>query len=308
MASFTTEKTYAIVKFTNAEGETVFYALPDNGGSILSELQNGDDDDDDQDDDDQDDDDPSADDDEEQGGLSNITAIAVYRYGGKGTDYTPVSRGSYGKDESVSYLSKAGKKYAGRVEGDIRIATAKPLDMVDVDVSEMTFVSFERNKALRLVHDQIYAQFGFDPRTAWGMNVNGYVCNRWDPNLNPNYASNVRETGLAVNTSPYSDLDEYLVLKYRYNAQSADEGKSIRSLADDLSKIAAGELTIADVLTEGTTNPNVPFEEVSYTVTGAPSCGEQSTDTQQGADIPTYTSTNHGALSDEDGVRVGWEL
>ena len=142
------------------------------------------------------------------------------------------------------------------------------LEAKEVDISEMGFVSFETNKALRLVHDQVYAQFGFDPRTAWGMNVNGYVCNRWDPHMNPNYAPNVGETGLAVNTSPYSDLDEYLVLKYRYNALSADAGMAIRSLSNDLSKIAANELTIADVLAEGTTNPNVPFTDVDYTVTG----------------------------------------
>ena len=311
MASFTTEKTYAVAKFTTADGATVFYALPANGESVLSELQGGDQGD--VQDDDQNDDDPAAGDDTgddtEQGGLSSITAIAVYRYGNKETDYTPISRGSYGKDESVSYLSKPGRKFAGRVEGDIRITTSKPLDAKEVDISELTFVSFETNKALRLVHDQVYAQFGFDPRTAWGMNVNGYVCNRWDPNMNPNYAPNVGETGLAVNTSPYSDLDEYLVLKYRYNAQSADEGEAIRSLSDDLSKIAANELTIADVLAAGTTNPNVPFEEVDYTVTGAPSSGEGQTETaQQGAAIPTYTSTNHGADTDEDGVPDGWEL
>ena len=285
MASFTTEKEYTVLTFTTVDNTTLSFAVKGDVSSYLDD--NG----------------------EFSDGVSNLNAIAVYRYGDERTDYTPVSRGAYGSDTSISYLGRAGKKYAGRVEGDIRIATAKPLDMADVDVSEMTFVSFETNKALRLVHDQVYAQFGFDPRTAWGMNVNGYVCNRWDPNLNPNYASNVGEAGLAVNTSPYSDLDEYLVLKYRYNAKSADGGKAIRSLSDDLSKIAADQLTIAGVLAAGTTNPNVPFEQVDYTVTDATSSGDDQSETsQQGAAIPTYTSTNHGADTDEDGVPDGWEL
>ena len=312
MASFTTEKTYAIAKFTTAEGATVFYALPDNGGGILGELQNGDQGD--VQDGDQNDDDPAAVDDGEEGGISNITAIAVYRYGGEGSDYTPISRGAYGKDETISYGGKKGQKRtskdnAHKVWGDIRITTSKPLDAKDVDITELTFVSFETNKALRLVHDQVYAQFGFDPRTAWGRNVNGYVCNRWDPNMNPVYAPDVGEAGLAVNTAPYSNLDEYLVLKYRYMAKD-DKGNPIRKLQDDLSKIAANELTIAGVLAAGTTNPNVPFEEVDYTITGASSSESEgaSDSTDQNPLIPTYTSKNHGADTDEDGVPDGWEL
>ena len=311
MASFTTGKTYAIAQFTDAEGATVFYALPDNGGSILSELLN-DDQDGDQDGD-QNDDDPVADDGENEGGLSNITAIAVYRYGGSGSAYTPVSCGTYGKDESISYLGKKGQKRTSadnthKAWGDIRIATSKPLDAAEVDISELTFVSVETNKALRLVHDQVYAQFGFDPRTAWGRNVNGYVCNRWDPNMNPVHAADIGEAGLAVHTEPYSNLDEYLVLKFRYMTRDAN-GKVRRNLQSDLSKVAANQMTIAGVFAEGTTNPNVPFEEVDYTVTGAPSDNGDSSESEgENSLIPTYTSKNHGADTDEDGVPDGWEL
>ena len=314
MASFTTEKTYAIATFTDAAGKKVFYAVSESEAARISAIQEAAQDDNDDDDDpagDSDDDDSDA----EQGGLSNITAIAVYRYGGDGSNFTPVNRGAYGKDESISYLGMKGQKRTSADKnhsswGDIRIVTSKPLDAAEVDVSELTFVSIETEKALRLVHDQVYAQFGFDPRTAWGININGYVCSRWDPNLNPTFAASVGEAGLAVNTAPYSNLDEYLVLKYRYMAKDA-AGKPIRNIQDDLSKIAADQLTIAGVLAAGTTNPNKPFQEVDYTIASPSSDGESSSDTtgqSSNSLVPTYTSANHGADTDEDGVPDGWEL
>ena len=328
MASFTTakEEPYAIAKFTNADGETVFYAVPNNGGNTFDAVMNADQDEG------QDDGqgvDPDADPDDnqeaEEGGLSNITAIAVYRYGGSDSAYTPISRGAYGKDESIRYLSHPGRKQTygnGATWGDIRIATAKPLDPEDVDVSELTFVSLEKNKRLLLVHDQVYAQFGFDPRTAWNIDKFGYVSSRWDPSRST-LARAMNDTGKATNTVAYSCVDEYLVLKYRYMTKAADTGKALRSLEDDLADVASKKKSLADVFAAGTTNPNVPFEKVDYAITsgsangegssgsgeGSSGSGEESSGTQQGgASIPTYTSKNHGADTDGDGVPDGWEL
>ena len=66
-----------------------------------------------------------------------------------------------------------------------------------------------------LIHDQVRDGFGFDPRTGWGRNGNGYVTDRWDPNHNARNVSLFDETGLAVNTRAYETYDEYLVMKYR---------------------------------------------------------------------------------------------
>ncbi len=281
MASFTNEVTYSVLTFTNSAGKAFAYAVAGDGSPYVDDTG------------------------VLAAGVSNINAIAVYRYGGDGSPYTPVSRGAYGKDESISYLNRLGRKYAGGTWGDIRIATAKPLDVAEVDVSDMGLASFETNKIVFLIHDQVYAQFGFDPRTAWNKDINGFVAVRWDASRSPNV--NMGDTGRATNTVAYTCLDEYLVLKYRYMAKSGD--KPLRSLEEDLDKISKGALTIAGVLAAGTTNPNVPFEQVSYTVTGAPSSGEgESETTAQGAAIPTYTSTNHGADTDEDGIPDGWEL
>jgi len=311
MASFTTEKTYAVAKFADAEGKSVFFALPDNGNNVLDALQaaaQGD----------EDDEDPTADDDDEEdedaeeGGITNITAIAVFRYGGKDSDYMPISRGHFERDESISYFDHPGRKRttgSGMTWGDIRVAKSRPLDAIDVDISGLTFVSFETNKALRLVHDQVYAQFDFDPRTGWNVDKYGYVAKRWDP-ARSSHAEGLNDTGKAINTVAYTCLDEYLVLKYRYMAKEAQTGEALRSLSDDLEKINSypKKMTIASVLAAGTTNPNVPFEEASYTVLGPDSDTDESETSQTDTQAPTYTSTNHGADTDEDGVPDGWEL
>ena len=110
MASFTNEVTYCVLTFTNSAGKAFSYAVAGDGSAYL--------------------DDTGA----LAAGVSNINAIAVYRYGGEGSDYVPVSRGAYGKDESISYGAGGGnggpgRKCAGGVWGDIRIATAKPMDV-----------------------------------------------------------------------------------------------------------------------------------------------------------------------------------
>ena len=281
MASWTSEKIYSVMTFTSGV-ETVELAMLDDASAYI-------------------DPDTGA----LREGVSNLTAIAVYRYGGDGSVYTPVSRGAYGKDESISYFGRAGSKRAGSTWGDIRIVTDRPMDTAEVDVSGLTFVSFATNQAIRLVHDQVYAQFGFDPRTAWHVNKYGYVADRWRTSSR---SSNVHDAGMATNTVAYSCFDEYLVLKYRYRAKSAGEGEPLRSLSDDLAKIASRQQTLAAVFMAGTTNPNVPFDEVSYNTTPADSGEDGSSGTVQGATVPTYTSTNHGADTDEDGVPDGWEL
>ena len=67
-----------------------------------------------------------------------------------------------------------------------------------------------------LIHDQVEAAFGFDPRTGWYKNGAGYVADRWNPQINLDL-SPLDTTGAAVNTDPYTDYDEYLVMRYRHD-------------------------------------------------------------------------------------------
>ena len=67
-----------------------------------------------------------------------------------------------------------------------------------------------------LIHDQVEAAFGFDPRTGWYKDSNGYVADRWNPQINSALAP-TDSTGEAINTDPYTDYDEYLVMRYRHD-------------------------------------------------------------------------------------------
>ena len=260
MALHTTESTYAIVTMTNG----VVYALSQNGANINTPL------------------DQESIESAMEGGTnlfpsavfgvedaSNVLAIAVFRYGGDNSTCVPKSR------------------------GDREFGT-KPLDAAEENLANGMIASIVFDQPLTLIHDQVYNQFGFDPRTGWYMNKLGYVADRW--NTARPLASYLGQTGVAINTRAYNCHDEYLVLKYRYET-------GIRSAGKDIGDITAKKTTLADVLKGGTTNPNRPFTEAAYTVSWVGTDGGGSA-----MEIPTYSSNNHGADTDEDGIPDGWEL
>ena len=248
MASYTTEKTYGILTMTNG----VVFALSQNGANIQTfnkELFEG---------------------------GTNVPASAVFGLEGESnvSNVMSIAVFRYGDDSSLCVPKALGD----------RARLVKPLDLEMANLADMVVAKFEINQPLLLVHNQVYNQFGFDPRTGW-CNANGYVGARWHA---PQPVT-IGDSGLAVNTVAYNCVDEYRVLKYRYET-------GLRAASDDIAKIQAKELALSDVFMQGTTNPNIPFTEANFIVYDA------------GGEFPAYTSTNHGADTDEDGVPDGWEL
>ena len=131
-----------------------------------------------------------------------------------------------------------------------------------------------------LYHHQVHNYFGFDPRTAWFRSDDGSVSKgkRWWS------GGSLYTAGRAINTAPYTAIDEFLLLKFRYIV-------GLRNLADDQAKLAAKKTTIQAIISAGTTNPNKTFDEFSW--------GDSET---------KYKQSQHGADTDGDAVPDGWEL
>ncbi len=167
-----------------------------------------------------------------------------------------------------------------------------PLLAQEVDVSGVTeTITVLRNKAIRLIHDQVYNQFGFDPRTGWNRTKFGYVDNRWDPVNNGRTTADKftdGATGYAINTEAFTSLDEYLLCKYRKET-GAPKGKDLEESWQSLHPNALR--TVANILWAGCTCPNMPFEDKTV------GDGEE-----------TFGSAVYGADTDGDGVPDGWEL
>ncbi len=266
MARYETEGDWAVVTIDGQE-----YALPNNGNRYVVY-------------------------DEELGtwefteaAKEEFAAVKVYRYGKPGSEIVPKFRGG-----KVTNLP-------GYVGMEME---ALPLDSRVWELSTNAVIEAGAlDQRITLVHDQVYAQLGFDPRTAWNMNRNGFVADRWDPSINSSSeAALLNGAGQAMNTAPFTARDEYLLLKYRYEQEPAvtkydpDTGATTTYSMD-------GDLAIwADrtqnrhesVLRLGTTNPNVAFEDPAWVT-------EAMGDT-------TYASEAHGADTDNDGVPDGWEL
>ncbi len=224
--------------------------------------------------------------------TNQFAAISVFRYG-KATTGVCVPRFRGGMVKNT-------------VDNFGELAEAKPLDALVWELGEATnedvVVTLKPDQKIALIHDQVNAQFGFDPRTGWYANKNGFVAQRWDPTDRVQQGNSDEKftegnSGKAVNTTKFTALDEYLLLKYRYETNKESPTKLIdinlenvpysvaadRELWDDFQNRRCG-----DVFLNGTTSPSLPFE-----VTLA----EQ-----------TFASDLHGADTDKDGVPDGWEL
>ncbi len=198
--------------------------------------------------------------------VTNINAIAVFRYGNDKADVVPKARGIE-KD--------ADKKVIG-------ILTLAP-----VDVSSAANVVLETGVTLRLIHDQVYNTFGFDPRTAWNKTKDGYVASRWSSASLTAAAEG--DSGLAVDTEPYTALDEYLLLKYRYETKMV--GFDVDADIANVNGLGGEDKSVGQVLSGGTTLANIPYENKVY-----------------GTNVLEVTSNIYGADTDGDGMPDGWEL
>ncbi len=141
----------------------------------------------------------------------------------------------------------------------------------EIDTTTLAVEKAAKANKYHLWHDQVYAYYGFDPRTGWSKTSSGYVSPRW---ANP---SALGEAGLAVNTRSYQTLDEFKLFKYRKETGCLVSG-------DDL----------WDSFKKNTTNPSTPYS-LTY--------GNYDLDNPV-----VFTDENHGADTDEDGRPDGWEL
>ena len=205
---------------------------------------------------------------EEMQETGSFPAVKVFRYGKPGSEIVPKAYG----DLPLSV----------RVWDDV--------------TTNMVVTGFAKDQRITLFHDQVYKQFGFDPRTGWFRNDHGFVSNRWDPAYNKTQQTLfLQEAGLAVNTAPFTARDEYLLLKYRYEVGGVprpDDEHPVYTIDGDTAEW--NDKKQEKVFRLGTTNPNVPF-------------GDAGAAAEEGAQA-TYASDIHGADTDQDGVPDGWEL
>ena len=131
-------------------------------------------------------------------------------------------------------------------------------------------MSYSASTKLALVHRQVYAREGFDPRTGWGIDSFGYLGERWRLPANQ---SQCGEAGKSVNTKAFTDKDEYLTMLYLYNIETFDRTKTNPDthLGED------DDLSVMQRMRKRTTRPNI-------------------------------TQYAHGADTDGDGMADGWEL
>ena len=96
-------------------------------------------------------------------------------------------------------------------------------NLVEFVAKSNATVTVLRGKALRLIHDQVYNAFAFDPRTGWYSNSKGYCGGRWEPVAGDD-SNGIADgpAGLATNTVSFSTLDEYLLCKYRKETGAGD--------------------------------------------------------------------------------------
>lgn len=264
MARWTSEKGYAVIEVPDVG----IFALPGNGAGYLVY--------------------------DEESKTATLTDSA------KTNLFAAIKVFRYGKSDSDVYVSSfRGGKVTNLVDHIGESVDALPLDALVWDLGEDATnedfsVSCKIDQTMTLIHDQVYAQFGFDPRTGWNKNAQGFVAARWDNSKDSGKYEG--DSGLAVNTEKFTALDEYLLLKYRYETTpkllNAANGNKAWSIADDEARWSNRKF--ADVLLQGTTNPNVPFESPAWV-----------TDTMGET---TFASENHGADTDGDGVPDGWEL
>ena len=227
-------------------------------------------------------------------------ALPLFNYGGDGTTYVPCSQ-----------------------KAD-HFAFAPVLEDKDRKLTRSAVVKAERKHRITLIHNQVYNQYGFDPRTAWNIDDYGYVDMRWRTEDSESAGSKA-DSGRATRTAAYTSRDEYLVMQYRQQMRSiGDDG--LRSYTSSLLNDGNGYLLgkgAKDIpgsvgrFESDTTYPNFPVSYVSsedfkfvYALREEMTPFENSTNRtivahwrwlQENSEI-------HGADTDYDGIPDGWEL
>lgn len=221
--------------------------------------------------------------------TATLGTYAIYEYGGKAYAYTNVRDVPNVPGPGTNTLSGVGFEVAafnGSYMPVSRTFTAKDetATLADYvyDTTDASAVPAVKTANVVLYHYQVYNYYGFSPRTGWrGAWPNGTLSptSRWLENGSPLTA------GTPDNTQPYTALDEFRLLKYRYItglASYADDKKAIDEADDKVQKRT-------DILIARTTNGGVALDEKTV--------GNR-----------TFAAKVHGADTDSDGVPDGWEL
>ena len=163
-------------------------------------------------------------------------------------------------------------------------------------------LSYEADKKIVYIHHQVYQMCGYDPRTGWYKDEDGYVAARW-------HAKAEGDSGLAVNTKPYTTRDEYLSLAYRYNVTSSTNAAG--QLVTFPAGLKSEDMTANTVLIGGESMVAYMLRATKPTPDGVKT--ETETESGEGEDamdlsLVAWDSDVHGADSDGDGIPDGWEL
>ncbi len=150
---------------------------------------------------------------------------------------------------------------------------------------------------LILIHSQVYEAFGFDPRTAWGGTTGAYLSERWEEESD--------EAGVAVNTVPYADYDEYLLRRYRQDMETIPTAQKLSGAYDSEFECFMNWTTcptivlitnvVASVDSTATTEQAKAYQEALDSANG-------------GADASKILMSVHGADTNGSGVPDGWTL
>ena len=193
--------------------------------------------------------------------ASTAKALEVFNYGGDGVTFVPCTT-------------------------NVSTYTDLPLDQAVVKVQSEVKIT--------LIHDQVFTQYGFDPRVAWNIDKYGFLDNRWRAQDSEG-SGDMGDAGTPTNTVAFTSADEYLLMQYRAKAHAEKyEGLSVVPSISSLKAL--------------TTFPNLPLDfvrdlEYSY----APFVSSNETYVAYWEEF-TKNRTVHGADTDDDGVPDGWEL
>jgi len=167
-----------------------------------------------------------------------------------------------------------------------------------------------------LIHDQVHAAFGFDPRTAWFKNADGFVADRWNPQINTEL-SPTDSTGVAVDTDPYCNYDEYLVMLYRsdfgveYPDDGAFDANNIWATFQNYTTAPSVVYALTDIeaiLNSSNETGTAYSEGAAANLTATANIAEYLAQAFAQAGSQKSVRLGHGADTDGDGVPDGWEL
>ena len=210
---------------------------------------------------------------------TTIQALPLFNYGGDGETLVP------------------------RVKDATTYAAAPVVDDEKHKLVRTPIAKVEEKRTVTLLHNQVFNQFGFDPRTAWNIDRFGFVDQRWRL-LDTDAASTKGDAGKATNTVEYTSYDEFWVWQYRLQVHEVDKDGYLK-------ETSPLHFSGTDIV-NGTTYPNLPVlfekEQAAKKNRASPFDDAPNDSIVNYWDDVLIEDSVHGADTDGDGVPDGWEL